>query len=62
MIAVVISVVVMYGVTVNFGYFVYRTYNYYYDNVWKVFVETDLFKDNYNLEYLELSKKYAEKE
>lgn len=52
----------MYGVTVNFGYFVYRTYNYYYDNVWKVFVETDLFKDNYNLEYLELSKKYAEKE
>ncbi len=56
----VICLLVLYGMVSNFVYFVYRTYNYYFDNVWKLFVKTEMFKENYTVEHYELVKKYTE--
>lgn len=44
-----ICLIVVYGLTSNFIYFVYRTYNYYFDNVWRIFIESDIFKNNYTV-------------
>ncbi len=57
-----ICLIVVYGITSNFLYFAYRTYNYYFENVWKVFVNSDMFKENYTVEHYELVRKYTEKE
>ena len=44
-----ICLMIVYGLTSNFLYFAYRTYHYYFDNIWRKFVESDLFKENYTL-------------
>ena len=48
---------IVYGLTSNLIYFAFRTYNFYFDNVWRKFVESDLFKENYTLEHFELVKR-----
>jgi hypothetical protein len=52
---------IVYGLTSNLVYFAYRTYNFYFDNIWTKFVSSDLFKENYTLEHFDLVKKYSEK-
>lgn len=47
-----ICILTLYGLISNLIYFIYRAYNYYFENVWKVFVQTELFKDNYTIEHL----------
>lgn len=33
--------------TINFGYFCWRTYLWYHNNIWRFFILTDMFRDNY---------------
>lgn len=33
--------------TINFIYFVWRTYLWYHNNIWRFFILTDMFRDNY---------------
>ena len=35
-----ICILILYGLVANLVYFIYRCYNYYFDNVWKNFVQT----------------------
>ena len=47
-----ITLLLIYGITVNIVYFIYRTYNFYFETVWKPFVRSEMFKDNYTVEHL----------
>lgn len=46
------------GFTINFIYFVFRTYHFYHHHLWKLFVRSDFFKVNYVVEHLEWTKAY----
>jgi hypothetical protein len=44
------------GALVNVLYFYIRTYNYYHQKTWVPFVRSDMFRINYNHEYLQWTK------
>lgn len=54
----VIAAVLVYAITVNTGYFMWRAYLWYHDHVWRPFVFSDLFKENYTLQYWDYKKQY----
>ena len=54
----IVAALVVYSMTANVVYFAFRVYNWYFYNVWQVFVYSDLFKDNYTLQYWEYTKQY----
>ena len=45
----IICILTLYGLISNLIYFIYRSYNYYFENLWKKFVQTELFKENYTV-------------
>lgn len=57
-----IAGLVIYAVTVNALYFTFRTYNWYHENVWKPFVYSELFKENYTLQYWEYKEVYEKED
>ena len=58
MIGNIITGFVMYSMTANVIYFLYRTYRWYFEQIWKPFVYSDLFKENYTLQYWDYTKDY----
>lgn len=53
---------VIWGFLVNIVYFIFRSYNYYHEQVWKRFVRSDFFRVNYVVEHLDWSKEYEKEE
>lgn len=56
----IIAGLVMYSFTVNIIYFFFRAYHWYHDNVWRPFVATDMFMENYTIQYWDYKKAYDE--
>lgn len=52
----VIAALVTYILTANMLYFGWRTYLWYHEHVWKPFVYSELFKNNYTLQYWDYTK------
>lgn len=55
-----IAVLVIYSFTANLIYFLFRAYHWYHDNVWRPFVATEMFLENYTLQYWDYKKVYDE--
>ena len=49
---------IIYSMSVNVLYFLFMTYHWYHENVWRPFVFSDLFKENYTLQYWDYKKEY----
>jgi hypothetical protein len=54
----IIAALVVYSMTANMLYFLFRTYQWYHEHVWRPFVFTELFKENYTLQYWDYKKEY----
>lgn len=54
----IIAGLVVYSMTANTIYFAFRVYNWYYTNLWKPFVLSEIFKENYTLQYWDYTKHF----
>lgn len=56
----VVAALVMYSMTANVLYFGFRTYHWYHEHVWRPFVFSELFRENYTLQYWDYKKEYEQ--
>lgn len=52
----VLAGLVILSMTVNAIYFIFRAWGWYHDYVWKPFVYSEVFKENYTLQYWDYKK------
>ncbi len=52
--------VVIFGLTFNLLVFLFKIKEWYYEYLWKWFIKTELFRENYTVDYVELSREYEE--
>lgn len=50
--------IIITGATINAIYFTFRTYEWYMEYVWRPFTNTEIFKENYTIQYWEYQKQY----
>jgi len=52
----------IWGFLFNTVYFIFRTYHYYHQHLWKLFVRSDFFRVNYIVEHLEWTQDYEKED